>query len=75
MKRAKASVSQLLDTNEEIQHVIVDSCANATELSHSVAVSAETLPRAKTSPLHTKLPDALVMNWDQQPAGPRNNLL
>lgn len=58
------------DANEEIQHVIVDSCATTTELSHSVAVSAETLPHAKTSTPHTKLPDALVRNWNQQPAGP-----
>ncbi len=67
MKRA---VSQLFDANEEIQHVIVDSCAAATELSHTVAVSAEILPCAKTNTLHAKLPDVLVMNWYQQPAGP-----
>lgn len=42
MKQTKASLSQLFDANEEIQHVIVDSCATETELSHSVAFSAET---------------------------------
>lgn len=56
MKQTKAPVSQLLGANEEIQRVIVDSCGGATELSHSVACWAKTLPRATTSRLHTKLP-------------------
>lgn len=67
MKRTKASVSQLFVANEKIQHVIVDSFATATELSHSVAFSAETLPCARTSSPHTKHQDAAVINWDQQP--------
>lgn len=59
MKQTKTSVSQLFDANEEAQHVIVDSCATATELSHSAAFSAETLPRARTNTSQTKLTDRL----------------
>lgn len=59
MKQTKTSVSQLFDANEEAQHVIVDSCATATELSHSAAFSAETLPRARTNTSHRKLTDRL----------------
>lgn len=55
MKQTKASVSQLFGANEEIQHGIVDSCANTAELCHGLAFSAETLPRAGTSSLDTKL--------------------
>lgn len=67
MKQTKAPVSQLLGANEEIQRVIVDSCGGATELSHSVACWAKTLPRATTSRLHTKLPGCRA---DEGPPSP-----
>lgn len=67
MKQTKAPVSQLLGANEEIQRAIVDSCGGATELSHSVACWAKTLPRATTSRLHTKLPGCRT---DEAPPSP-----
>lgn len=66
MKQTKTSVSQLFDANEETQHVIVDSCATATELSHSAAFSAETLPRARTNTPRTKLLDSLPGRWSHR---------